>query len=376
LNQESETLNQEVFYLSAKSGSKILKDTIEIAAWRIGLGVSSYDPMDNIYNKNGVYKVLLKVDDTLVHRTEMDSISFDETRGLNAHIDYSFYQEYRRKYQRCYTLPGINLRVCETSDGSIIPIYMNRPRKIELTLEDFNGNQKVIKFWVKRAAIEAPKKSKGVFNYILKYDEENIILRDDFKAFFKDGSLYENLYLQFNKSDEYSADQVSALFHIHDDKTPLHKYVDIYLKPNVDIDSALLEKVCLINCSSLSKYENWGGNFRSKWFHGQINELGTYGLMLDTIPPEIRVKSFSENMVGRKRIQFIIKDNLNPRGLAKDLTANAFIDGEWVLMEYDLKNNLISHYFDKNLSSGVHDFRLEVEDDRGNIAVFEKKFNY
>jgi murein DD-endopeptidase MepM/ murein hydrolase activator NlpD len=376
LNQDLEKLDQDIYYLSPKSGSKVLQDTIEVAAWRIALGVSSYDPMDNIYNKNGVYKVLLKVDDTLVHKTEMDSISFDETRGLNAHIDYSFYQEYRRKYQRCYSLPGIDLRVCETSDGSIIPIYKDRLRKIELILEDFNGNQNSIYFWVRRKEMDEPKRNQEVFNYILKYNEDNIILREDFKAFFKTGCLYENLYLHFNKSEELSTDQVSALFHIHDDKTPLHEYVDLYIKPNIDVDSALLEKVCLVNCSSLDKYENWGGMFRSNWFHGQINELGTYGLMLDTIAPDIRVKSFSEYMRGRSRIQFIIKDNLNARGKAKDLITNAYIDGAWVLMEYDLKNKLITHYFDENLGEGEHTFRLEVTDDRDNTAVFERKFTY
>lgn len=376
LNQDLEKMDQEIFHLSPKSGSKVLKDTLEIAAWRIGLGVSSYDPMDNIYNKNGVYKVVLKVDDKLVHKTTMDSISFEETRGLNAHIDYAYYQEYRRKYQRCYALPGINLRICETSEGSIIPIYLDKSRKIELIVEDFNGNQNRILFWVKRKEIDAPKQDRNVFNYILRYNEDNIILREDFKAYFAQGCLYENLYLHFNKSDEKSSDQVSALFHIHDKMTPLHKMVDLYIKPNQEIDSSLLTKVCLVNCSSLDKYENWGGSFRSNWFHAQINALGTFGLMIDTIAPVIKVKSFSDNMIGRKKIEFIIKDNLNAKGTAHKLRTNAFIDGEWVLMEYDLKNNLITHYFDKKLSSGVHNFRLEVMDDRGNIAVFSKKFSF
>jgi murein DD-endopeptidase MepM/ murein hydrolase activator NlpD len=376
LNQDLEKLGQEIFYLSPKSGSKVLPDTIEIAAWRIGIGVSSYDPMDNIYNKNGVYKVLLKVDDTLVHRTSMDSISFEETRGLNAHIDYAFYQEYRRKYQRCYALPGIDLHVCETSDGSIIPIYKNKYRKIELLLEDFNGNKKSRVFWVRRKEIDTQGVSRRVFNYILNYNEDNIILRENFKAYFGKGCLYDNLYLHFNVSEETSADQVSALFHIHDDKTPLHKMVDLYIKPNQALDSTLLDKVCLVNCSSLDRYENWGGEFRSEWFHGRINELGTFGLMLDTIAPTIRIKSFNENMQGRKRIQFLISDNLKARGEARDLRSNAYIDGKWVLMEYDLKNKLITHYFDEDLTHGSHDFRLEVTDDRGNTAVFQRKFNY
>jgi hypothetical protein len=375
LNDKLEKLDQEIFYLNSKNGSKVLKDTIEIGAWRIGFGVSSYDPMDNIGNKNGIYNMSLKVDGVKVHQTKMDSISFEETRGLNGLIDYSYFKNNRRRYQRCYVLPGLELRVCENSEGSVVELYESKAREIELSLEDFSGNINTLHFWVKRKDINKDIPN-AVYNYILPYNEDNVILRENIKLFFEKGSLYENLYLHFQSSKESSANQLSDVYHIHDNSTPLNTPIELYIKPSTTLDSSLLEKVCLVNCTQSNKYVNWGGKWVKEWFSSTTEELGSYFLYVDTIPPSIKIKSFRTNMQGWRNIQFVVKDNLVSRGTAKDLDIKARIDGQWVLMEYDLKSNTITHWFQNELSAGSHAFELKVRDDRGNEAVFSQTFTY
>ena len=48
------------------------------------------------------------------------------------------------------------------------------------------------------------------------------------------------------------------------------------------------------------------------------------------------------------------------------------LNGRWLLMDYDAKNDLLVYDIDERLRKGNNQFRLEVTDDRNNMSVFEK----
>ena len=50
------------------------------------------------------------------------------------------------------------------------------------------------------------------------------------------------------------------------------------------------------------------------------------------------------------------------------------IDGKWILMEFDPKRARLTHFFEKDLSKGMHVFTLEVEDEKGNISKYRADF--
>jgi hypothetical protein len=52
------------------------------------------------------------------------------------------------------------------------------------------------------------------------------------------------------------------------------------------------------------------------------------------------------------------------------------LNGEWILMEYDEKNDLLIYYFDKYLIEGENIFKLEVYDNTNNYNVYETVLNY
>ena len=61
-------------------------------------------------------------------------------------------------------------------------------------------------------------------------------------------------------------------------------------------------------------------------------------------------------------------------GRAKGLTYRATVDGKWILMEYDEKNDLLIYNFDDRVLPGEHRFRLVVSDGLNNTSVFDQKF--
>jgi hypothetical protein len=54
---------------------------------------------------------------------------------------------------------------------------------------------------------------------------------------------------------------------------------------------------------------------------------------------------------------------------------NGYINGDWVLFEYDNKTRRITHKFeDARLAEGANDLKIEVIDNVGNSAIFETQF--
>ena len=79
-------------------------------------------------------------------------------------------------------------------------------------------------------------------------------------------------------------------------------------------------------------------------------------------------------MRGLSKMTFKIKDNMPTTGKAKGISYKATVDGKWILMQYDEKNDLLIHRFDSRISKGVHTLKITLRDDRGNRTIYEREF--
>jgi hypothetical protein len=48
-----------------------------------------------------------------------------------------------------------------------------------------------------------------------------------------------------------------------------------------------------------------------------------------------------------------------------------FLNHNWVIAEYDAKNDLLTYFFDEDTPAGVLNFSVEAEDRAGNISTFK-----
>ena len=72
----------------------------------------------------------------------------------------------------------------------------------------------------------------------------------------------------------------------------------------------------------------------------------------------------------QKSIDFSISDDLS--GIA---SYNGYINGNWILFDYDYKKARITYNFDGQfLQDGRNEFKLEVIDNVGNSTIFETHF--
>ena len=113
-------------------------------------------------------------------------------------------------------------------------------------------------------------------------------------------------------------------------------------------------------------------NLKKNVFSTYTKNWGQYKIMKDTIAPKINISKAIEGkwITNQKTLQFTISDELS--GI-KDY--NGYINGKWILFEYDFKSKKIIHHFDDGIfDDGKNDLKLIVSDNVGNSTIFETQF--
>lgn len=375
LDEQRQVLGSKAFPLQKdkKGNIGIQGDTIRIGAWRVGFGVKAYDAMTGFKNDNGISALTLNVDDERAFSYKMDELEFDETRYMNAHIDYPAMKRHGAWFHRLFLLPGNRLGNYEhnTSKGAVA-LFQDKPVKVNVVVADAQGNSAQLTFYVLRdpdameSFVEVP------YNYQFSQEKENLIERDGFGLAMDAGTLYEDLKMSYETSEDNSNGVFSAVHHVHDTRTPIHKSYKVSLLPR-DFPSELREKAVVAHCG-YGRPENCGGKWEGDRLVTRVRHFGDFCVMADTEPPTISPVVFAEDMRKKNSLAFGIRDNFGVDGTAEGLKYRGEIDGQWVLFEYDKKRNRITHVFDERTVPGTHRLVLRVEDDRGNVSIFERDF--
>ncbi|MBF2092529.1 M23 family peptidase, partial [Flavobacterium psychrophilum] len=105
----------------------------------------------------------------------------------------------------------------------------------------------------------------------------------------------------------------------------------------------------------------------------KTKKLGKFFLSKDTIAPQIYNPNFSDgaNLDKQQTLKISISDDLS--GIA---SYDAYLNGEWILMEYENKINRLTHNLSNNkYINGNNKFKIIVKDNVGNATTFESNFN-
>ena len=382
-DQHQEMNSKEYKVKRSKDGSyRVTNDTLAISAWRVGLAIKAYDLMDGVRNYNGIYSLKMYVDDVPYYGFRMETFAFSQSRYINAHLDYEEQVREKSYYHRCYLMHGNKAPLYTPySDFTayngpvnqgVIPIYKEKPRKIKIVVSDLEGNQQIFKTWIKRKEVLPPKAK--TYNYLLNFDAPNLIQLPSIQIKFPDDCLYQDLYLNYFTSQEQNERIYSPIYHIHDKYTPVHRYYSLSIDGS-SVPNHLKRKSFIGYCDTEDKYINCGGEWDKDGFlQTKVRDLGDFSILVDTVPPEIVVVDFSENMKNRNSMSFKISDDFSYARNVKGIHYEALVDGQWILFELDAKNDLITHHFDDHIKGGKHELVLRVWDGVGNEQLFKSSF--
>lgn len=147
---------------NGSSGTYSISDTIFIEG-KAGLSYRAFDRLDAAPNKCGINKVRLFVDYELLFEQDMSRFSFDDTRHINVHMDYSEWKRSGRRFVRAYVEPGNRLDMYPaTKERGVLQFTDDSPHLVRLELEDAHGNITRLPFWMKQKNVKpsAPRSSR------------------------------------------------------------------------------------------------------------------------------------------------------------------------------------------------------------------------
>ena len=106
----------------------------------------------------------------------------------------------------------------------------------------------------------------------------------------------------------------------------------------------------------------------------KVKAFGKYKVGFDTVAPRIYNPNFIEgsNISKLSTLSVSISDAIS--GID---TYNAYLNGEWILMEYDYKTKKLVHQLkDGKVVSGKNDIKIVVTDKLDNSTTFSSNFIY
>ena len=353
----------------AKGVYRLFKDTVSVYGEFTGVAIKTFDQSYNSSVRLGVYGIKLFVDGQLHYKFDMNGVAFDEMRYSNAHRDYEEQVKHKQVFHRLFRLPGNKLPFyTHHADDGWIQLGANQIKNIKIEVYDHAGNHSDITFCIKPA--DGPTQGKSTSGQHVIFDQPYIAELDNLKVMLPSNTLYHDIDLNLSKTGHKA--RWSDTYLIHDSAIPLHKAYILSIRPQA-IPGHLKKKtiIGMINGNSIT---NCSGVWNGDWLETKVNSFGQFTIAIDTVPPVIRPIVFKTDMKDSPVMKFKIEDNFNVMGQAFDLVYNAYIDGQWILMELDSKTDVITHKFDERTGKGKHSLKIHVKDDRGNERNFVQSF--
>ena len=332
---------------------------------KVAFGINAYDFCTNGYNKNGLYKVKAYLNGVLQYQYGFDSFAFDESRYINNFIDYERFHEMGQRVQKLFQLNEYPLSVVSGNkkDG-IIKVQPNTNYNYKVELYDFHGNKVDLVIPIE-FALQETKIAKTVQKtpYYIKAKTESIFEKNNVSVYVPENAFYNNFYMNFDVSND--------IVTLHDDSVPVHKNITLTFNDVIGLTEEQLSKTYIATHDGYkldyNKTYRKGNSFSVK-----TKTLGKYKLAQDTTPPRIYNVNFVEGkkLTDQKTISVSVTD------LHSDIdTYNGYLNGKWILMEYDYKTKKLIHNLDDKIYvEGRNDLKIVVTDNLQNSTTFESYF--
>ena len=335
------------------------------ASGSIGFGVNVYDLLGKELNKNGVYSIEMKVNGKRHYYHDVETFSFAESKYINLLIDYPYFATYKNRIQKTFREKETKLSIYEdlVKDG-FVDVKEGFSYKVEIIAKDFKGNRSSVKIpiiGVKSESILL--QEKDTTNYKILKNKFQKFTEGGVTVAFPKNTFYKDIFIDFSVNGKLAT--------IHKPTIPLNKSFTI------TFDSTMYRKsevnniyIANINNKKYPYYQNT--RKREDKLFTTTKTLGKYTLLIDNQLPKIYNLNFKNNNWISKLNYLTIKISDTQSGIK---SYEAFIDDEWILMEYDVKKKKLSYNFsDKKLVGSKHIFKLVVSDNVGNTNTYNATF--
>ncbi|KGO89514.1 M23 family metallopeptidase [Flavobacterium suncheonense] len=349
--------------LSLQKDGNYLADKV-YAKGNIAFAVNTYDQADKNYNWNGIFKAETFLNGSRLFGYQFEKFAFDETRYVNNFIDYHRYKTIGQTVQKLFFKRRYPFSVVSgnVTNGQIT-VYPGTTLNYRIEISDFHGNKRVINIPIQYSEAESTiPKTEVKTPYFVKSKNDNNYTKDNVSVFIPANAFYDDFYMNFDVKDN--------VLYLHDDTVPVHQNLtvtfDVSGIPNLNREKTFISRM------DGSKKEFFTTTKKGNLFSARTKDLGKFFLEVDTIAPRIYRPNFAEgaNLDKYDSISIHISDDLS--GIKE---YNAYLNGKWILMEYDYKTKTLVHFFnDAVYDAEKNELKVVVSDKMGNSAIFETHF--
>jgi len=356
--------NIELILKRQKNGD-ILANTV-YAYGDIGIGINAYDRLDGAYNHNGLYYLDMTLNGKKIFEMTFDKFSFSESRFINSYIDYERYARLNQRVQKCFVDHPINK--LSMYDKMINKGYFNikdsLDYKVTISTKDFKGNttKLIIPIKGRKDTILISKKIKET-PYYFKTNQANSVGNDSVKAYFPKNIFYENFYFNFSSEN--------GIVKLHNRTVPVHSYY----KLSFDVSNYDKDKLKYMYIAKKNKSKKWyyvSTKRKGNSLYTSSKELGEFTLLSDIEKPIVSPYFKKEQWLTKSR--YLKVKIYDKKSGIKSYRGEK--DGQWILMEYDPKKNILTYNFsDKKFTGTTHTLKVIVKDLVNNSTTFTRTFN-
>jgi len=363
-----------------RNNKYVLMDTVYVYG-KVGFGIEAFDNVNSL-NRCGIYMIEMFLNNKKEYSVKFDKLSFFEQKYYKGFIDYKRLIKEKVKIYKLFANQNNKLSIYNhlldnkgifnfTNDGEV--------NKIKIVLKDFSRQQAIVEFFVKTKKIESV--NKEIENSFENFDYyDSICFSKNFSISFEECNVFIPAYSLFDNAcftyKKYTDNiYLSNIHEIGNTYEPLIEKITIEIMPIVEC--SLSDKVLMAELDNNNQVKRTFKAIKTKnnFFKAEVSNFGRYVLLIDTIVPVCIPEKFSSNIFynDNDTISFIIKDNLS------DISKyNAYIDDNWALLEYDLKNNKVFYVMDKHRiqKNRTHKLIINLEDNVYNRSTFEYLFKY
>lgn len=336
---------------------------IKVGTDRISFALGTVDYFTGSTNPNGIYSARILLDNILQSEFILDTISYNDTRYMNAHIDY-----------RYEALVGPYLQHLSRMPGDITNIYTVTPTEGVLQLNDTAVH--TVRIEVRDAA-----QNLSTLNFDVQYDarlarttavtgekwypqQVNVFEATDFEVFSTENTLYDTVNVAYNANTATYASSSASISPLHtflQPSIPSHDNITVRLKITSPLSSEAMDRIVIKNVSGSRTYVAKALPQRGDWVSAKFRQFGTFQAFLDTIPPTINAPQ--ADLSRATRLVFTPKDNFN-----EIKSFRAEVDGQWLRFTND-KGKVWIYKFDEKFPAGQHELKVTVEDEAGNVTT-------
>ena len=332
----------------------------------IGFGIITTDRHNGNSGINGVYSIELEADGKTIFTSSLERFAFANSIAVNSHMDYPAFKTSRVSIQKSFVDPGNPLQLYSNLvNNGRIEFNDQQVHALKYIVTDAKGNKSTLSFEVRSEGktITTPDQPAGI---PFVYNKDNEFSAEGVKVLLPKGSLYNDFNFVYKVKPKPARGAYSVIHQIHNNLTPLHGGFDLWIKPDASLGN-LKDKAVIVSTSGACQ----GGIADNEFIKASPRNFGSFYIAVDTVAPTISPLNIGpgKNMAGIAKMIFKLHDNLS--GIK---SFNGYIDGNWVLMEFDTKTATLWHSFDERTPAGRHELKLIVDDMKENSKTYSINF--